>query len=108
MGVGVFDMPGEAAARLLDCLRDAEMGVEVTTRTNPQRPGIVLTRVRCCRGPDVLCLGWDPSPDRPGEYRVWYQVPWGWWPSTRRRRRQFMEEVVRIIEQNGGYWPFPD
>jgi hypothetical protein len=111
MGVGVLDMPAEAAARLPGCLREAGMGVEVTTRTIPQRPGIVSTRVRCCRGPDVLHLGWVPSPDQPGICHVWYQVPfwyqvlWGWWPATRRRRRQFIEYVVTIVKQNGGYWP---
>jgi hypothetical protein len=108
MGVGVLDMPGEAAARLPGCLREAGIRVEVTTSTTPQRPSIAVTRLRCCRGTDVLYLGWASSPDRLGECRVWYQVPWHSWPSICRRRRQLMAEVVGIIEQNGGYWPFSD
>jgi hypothetical protein len=107
MGVGMLDMPAEAAARLPECLRDAGVSVEVTAGT-PQQPGIVSTRLRCRRRSDVLSIGWASSPDRPGYCWVWYQVPWHWWPPTRRRRRRLMEDVVMIIEQNGGSWPFPD
>jgi hypothetical protein len=107
MGVDIRDMPVAAAEALPGRFREAGFDVEVISESHPQYPGVTITRVVCRRGSDEQFVGWSCAAVKPGEYRVSIGNAQGWRRSVRERRYRLQAEVTAIIEQGGGYWPFP-
>jgi hypothetical protein len=108
MGIDVRDMPNEAAASLPDRFREAGFDCEVSQKPHPQKPDVVVTRLRIRRGGDSQFLGWMPVSSKPGQCRVSIGNATGWRRSVQERRSRLQSDVTSIIEQNGGYWPFPN
>ena len=105
MGYGIMEIPHDGAKQLPDRFRDAGLGVDITCKPDPERPGIQLEYVRCTRGNDDMLLIWTPSQDKPDQYFIWFFVPWSWWPWVHWRRQRLLDEVLIIVQQCGGICP---
>src|SRR4051812_4030645 len=99
-----------------------QAGFDVTVQQKNLSAGSVEVRAECRRGDDVQIVEWglysdtflrrynrEPNADwdESKECDVLIWNAWSWWPSTFRRRRRLQKDVTAVIEQAGGYWPFP-